>query len=174
MYGPLCFGAGLVALISLVGYGLSHAARRIPAGAKPADSINPGQRIALALLGVEFFIAAMFALVGLLPLTGSPGLAPVLMLAGGVIACVILLLRWQSQGLGASASLAHPGDGTPDACWKLGLFYYNPEDAALFVEKRIGFGYTINFARPAAWVMLVLTLLVPLALAALTIPRQHR
>ena len=60
-----------------------------------------------------------------------------------------------------------PGDGTPDSCWKLGLFYYNPGDSALFVEKRIGIGYTLNFARPVAWALMAMTLLIPPAIVAL-------
>jgi len=174
VYGPLFFGAGLVALMSLMTYGLSHGARWIRTSGNRADSIDPAHRIALVLIGVEFFIAAMFSLVVLLPLTGSPGVAPILILALGMIVCIAILLRWQSQGLAASASISYPGDGMPDSCWKLGLFYYNPDDAALFVEKRIGFGYTINFARPSAWIVLALTLILPLGLAALTIATQHR
>jgi uncharacterized membrane protein len=174
VYGPLFFGGGLIALMSLLSYGISHAARRIRTSPVATDSIDPAHRIALVLIGVEFFIAAMFSLVVLLPLTGSPGVAPILILALGMIVCIVILLRWQSRGLAAHAALAHPGDGTPDSCWKLGLFYYNPDDAALFFEKRIGFGYTVNFARPAAWIILAVTLILPLSLAALTIATQHR
>ena len=164
VYGPLCFGAGMVAMIAALSYGVSHAARLIPVEPGAERITSMGHRVALVLTGVEFFVAAMFSLAALLPLTGSPGTAPMLILAGGVIVSVILLLRWQSRGLAAhaAAATAHPGDGTPDSCWKLGLFYFNPDDTALFVEKRIGFGYTINFARPAAWIVFMITLLLPL------------
>jgi uncharacterized membrane protein len=169
VYGPLFFGAGLVALISLLTYGISHAARRIPAGSGDAGKMDPPHRMALVLTGVEFFVAAMFALVGLLPLTGSPGAASIVILAVGIISSIVLLAKWRWRGLSAPASLLHPGDGTPDACWKLGLFYFNPDDPALFVEKRVGIGYTINFARGAAWVILLLTLVLPLGFGALAI-----
>lgn len=46
------------------------------------------------------------------------------------------------------------GDGIPDGCWKLGLFYYNPEDPAVIVEKRFGMGQSLNFGNPWAWVFL--------------------
>ncbi len=172
VFGPLFFGAGMVALISLLTYGISHAARRIPSEMAGASKIDPAHRIALVLVGVEFFVAAMFSLVGLLPLTGGAGPVAIMVLAVGVIVCLIFLARWQSRGFSSSVAALHSGDGTPDACWKLGLFYFNRDDAALFVEKRIGIGYTINFARPAAWIVLTITLLVPLALGALTI--THR
>lgn len=35
--------------------------------------------------------------------------------------------------------------------WKLGVFYYNPEDPSIFVEKRYGIGSTINLARWQSW-----------------------
>ena len=37
--------------------------------------------------------------------------------------------------------------------WKLLIFYYNPENPRLFVNKRTGIPLTLNFARPMAWVM---------------------
>jgi uncharacterized membrane protein len=42
-----------------------------------------------------------------------------------------------------------------DAKWVLGMFYYNPSDPSVFVEKRVGIGYTVNFARPAAWIFML-------------------
>lgn len=42
-----------------------------------------------------------------------------------------------------------------DRYWKLGLFYFNPEDPALFLEKRFGIGWTVNYARPMAWVLIL-------------------
>lgn len=35
--------------------------------------------------------------------------------------------------------------------WKLGIFYYNPNQSRLFVAKRDGLPMTLNFARPIAW-----------------------
>ena len=42
-----------------------------------------------------------------------------------------------------------------DAKWVLGMFYYNPSDPSMFVEKRTGIGYTINFARPGGWIFII-------------------
>ena len=39
--------------------------------------------------------------------------------------------------------------------WKLLIFYYNPENPRLFVQKRTGMPFTLNFARPMAWAMTV-------------------
>jgi uncharacterized membrane protein len=42
-----------------------------------------------------------------------------------------------------------------DAYWKLGGIYFNPHDPSLFVEKRMGVGWTLNFARPMSWFLLL-------------------
>lgn len=47
-----------------------------------------------------------------------------------------------------------------DKHWKLGLFYYNPDDPAIFVEKRFGIGWTVNLARPSVWVGIVIFALI--------------
>lgn len=42
-----------------------------------------------------------------------------------------------------------------DEHWKLGILYWNPDDASVFLLGRFGIGWTVNLARPAAWAMLV-------------------
>jgi uncharacterized membrane protein len=58
------------------------------------------------------------------------------------------------------------GDDTPDSCWKWGMFYYNPEDSSLIVEKRFGIGQTLNFANRWSWMLLGL-LAAPIVLLAI-------
>lgn len=49
--------------------------------------------------------------------------------------------------------------------YRWGIFYVNPEDPRLWVEKRLGVGWTLNYARPAAyWMTLLLLLPIPLVL----------
>ena len=54
----------------------------------------------------------------------------------------------------ASNQPRDPLDPTPNGCWKGGMFYYNPNDAVLFVQRRDGFGYTVNFANRLSWALL--------------------
>ena len=42
-----------------------------------------------------------------------------------------------------------------DEHWKLGLFYVNHDDASLFLPERFGIGWTMNFARPATWAIIL-------------------
>ncbi|BFT72639.1 DUF5808 domain-containing protein [Paenibacillus sp. P36] len=39
--------------------------------------------------------------------------------------------------------------------YKLGIFYYNPDNKSIFVPKRLGLGWTINFARPISWIIIL-------------------
>ena len=52
--------------------------------------------------------------------------------------------------------------------WRGGLLYVNSADPRLLVPKRSGLCWTFNFARPVAWLILVVLLLFPLAIVALT------
>lgn len=51
-------------------------------------------------------------------------------------------------------------DQDDDRYWKLGQFYYNKADPALFLEKRFGIGWTINWARPLAWISLIVLMVL--------------
>lgn len=68
--------------------------------------------------------------------------------------------RRNDPGVPAAQTAQPPeGDGTPDSAWKLGLFYYNPDDPALLVEKRFGIGWDLNWGRPAAWLVIAMIML---------------
>ena len=86
------------------------------------------------------------------------GPTPVLVLAGVMV--VVLGVQIARAPRVAPAS-------TED--WRGGLFYVNAADLRLLVPKRSGMGWTFNFARPVAWLVLALLLLVPLAMVALTV-----
>ncbi|APT85556.1 DUF1648 domain-containing protein [Corynebacterium aquilae] len=90
----------------------------------------------------------------------------------------LAMVAWIMISGERSAGLAEPDldepdeqvtfDRTPYLKW--GLFYYNPDDPALFVEKTIGMGIDFNYAHwPAKvfGVVIVCLLLAPLSLALL-------
>lgn len=55
-----------------------------------------------------------------------------------------------------------------DQYWERG-YYYNPDDPHLFVEKRVGYGWTVNVARPFGRVLNGLIVAVLIAVAALAV-----
>lgn len=49
-----------------------------------------------------------------------------------------------------------------DQYWKWGLFYYNKDNPDLFIEKKFGVGWSVNFARPGIWIFLFIVIVLPL------------
>lgn len=89
--------------------------------------------------------------IAMMPLLG-PKILPKMLVAFG--ACV-WFGAWR-MGAQVKRALA----GRPEAAhWKAGLFYCNREDSRLFAPKLGGYGLTVNFARPAAWLMVGAALL---------------
>lgn len=99
-------------------------------------------------------------------------LALTLILTGIIVMGAVIITILTGQG-GSRVKIGYGKDGEvinrdEDKYWKLGIFYFNPEDPALFVEKRFGSGWTANFAKPIVWVIFIGILLVPLAISLLT------
>jgi uncharacterized membrane protein len=68
----------------------------------------------------------------------------------------------------APRSVLGLGDNTADRNWIGGLFYFNPDDPAILIEKRIGIGFELNFGNPRAWMFLGFLVLIPVAAVVLT------
>ena len=94
----------------------------------------------------------LLALLGL-PTAFAPIWGPTpFLVAAGVLVFVVFVQVARSPRM-APAS----GEG-----WR-GFIYMNPDDPRLVVPKRMGLGWTFNFAKPIAWVILVALMLGPLA-----------
>ncbi|CDN42462.1 DUF1648 domain-containing protein [Paenibacillus sp. P22] len=80
-------------------------------------------------------------------LIGAAGIAPLVMSAAAVVSMMKL-------GKGRMEA-SRPGE---DAKWKAGAFYWDRSDSAIFVEKRTGIGFTLNWGHPVSWVILAIIL----------------
>ena len=116
------------------------------------------------MLMVQLLAGLLFAYLALLPLqTGGPPAGWIAAFAvcftGVMIGYIVYMMKLQREP-------DDEPDNTPDSAWKWGGFlYYNREDPALMVEKRIGLGYTLNFGNSASWVFIgLVTLLTALPL----------
>jgi uncharacterized membrane protein len=72
--------------------------------------------------------------------------------------------------------LAKGNPKPPETGWN-GIFYSNPDDPALFVPKRYGIGYTLNFGNPWSWAVLILIfalVALPIAISASFLHRLPR
>ncbi|HEX7065855.1 MAG TPA: DUF5808 domain-containing protein [Bacillales bacterium] len=93
-----------------------------------------------------------------------------------VVGCIIVGVIVLSFTTGQGGSRVRTGQGKrgevinrdDDRYWKLGQFYFNPNDPAIWVEKRFGIGWTVNFAHPAGWGSLAAIILIAILLPILT------
>jgi hypothetical protein len=124
--------------------------RRLPGHRQRVRSINE------FLLGVIWLTAIVGAYDSLAVLYGERWITgPVgLIVNVGCVVGILVLPIWM-LATGRFAGPEHPGRGdrSPDSAWKLGLVYFNPSDPAVWVEKRFGVGYTLNFARATTWLL---------------------
>jgi uncharacterized membrane protein len=138
VYGPLIFGAELCAwflILTLAGWFGSRRSRLRP--------VMLGFMIAIGHL-----VGSLFALIALQSLLRIP----VWFIALWPMAILIPLIMVMANKM---SEPGEPMDPTPNECWKWGVFYYNPNDAAVFVERREGFGYQFNFANRWSWILLL-------------------
>jgi uncharacterized membrane protein len=180
VYGPLLIAAATCLMLACLAYGVLRASRPIQfGGAQGRAETVFRSTVADILVATEYLMAVVFAWTALLPIihtgSGSVKVWALMGLSFLFVAVVTVLLARLGQG-GTRAAHASPqeaqsgdkqpvGDRTQDRYWKGGLLYVNSEDPALFVEKRFGIGYTLNFGRPGSWFMLTALLLVPVVIA---------
>jgi uncharacterized membrane protein len=99
-----------------------------------------------------------------------PGL--IFLLIWGLLIALVLVLLWHPQRKAETPADRQPTYKTfrdDDRYWYGGFFYNNPDDPALFVEKRYGLGWTLNFGHPQAKLVLFGLLLVVLVLTILPV-----
>lgn len=113
------------------------------------------------LAPIRWTLAAMAIPAAFAPLWGP---TPVLVAAGAMLVVIVVQIARAPRMAPAS------GEG-----WR-GVLYVNPDDPRLVVPKRYGIGWTFNFAKPIAWVILTALLLGPLAFVGAAILRAstHR
>jgi len=178
VFGPLIIAAVIAAGMVLVAGLRQRQARMTGDAHAPAPAERRFRRAMLwAMLASEYLLVLVSIWVSLLPLAaaapggtaGPPRIAPfVALIVIFVVTVTIVLARIRNRtslaaGRGGVAK-QQPG-GSPESCWKAGIFYVNPDDPAIFVEKRFGIGYTLNFGHPLSWLILGLSILAPLAVA---------
>jgi hypothetical protein len=157
--------ARMLAAFNLIRYGISHWARSVHSREpEVARELQFRTAVSLMALVLEYVIAIQASWVTLIPHHRAIVVLPVVLLL--TLAVLLVLARFGQGGSRLTAILASNsvpvGDRTEDRYWKLGILYFNPEDAAVIVEKRFGLGYTFNFARLATRIIMSFLLLSPL------------
>ena len=88
---------------------------------------------------------------------------PLMLFNFGVIFWMFRVGQGGQRAVAPAARREVHGDATPDHAWKVGgLFYFNPHDPAIWVEKRFGLGYTLNMGNSRAWLLIIGMMLAPM------------
>ncbi|WP_257346833.1 DUF1648 domain-containing protein [Pseudalkalibacillus decolorationis] len=94
-------------------------------------------------------------------------IVPIIFGIGVTLGSIVLSFSTGQGGSRVKVSAEGTGkviDRDDDQHWKLGQFYYNINDPSLFLEKRFGIGWTINLARPLAWMILLVIILLAVSI----------
>ncbi|CAM4471531.1 DUF1648 domain-containing protein [Paenibacillus tarimensis] len=149
-----------IGVFILLNYSIRSLRQRLNPSA-PAESreqeIRYRRSMSLLMISLCFLLVVYFALLQAMTLYGGN------MKLAGSLAVLFPLLT--AAVIGAAGFRIQRMRGREesegeDHHWKGGMLYYNPSDPALFVEKRVGVGWTINFARPVSWLIIALIVVV--------------
>lgn len=87
-------------------------------------------------------------------------IVPLLALIGSVILTIVTGQSGSRIDLDKNEDESEYDDVDDSSHWKLGIFYYNPADPSFFVEKRIGVGWTLNFANPKSYIFILVIIAI--------------
>lgn len=137
VFAPLWFAEGMLLLFLLLFVAVLLGSRK---------SVRPSAIPGMFVVGM-YLLAFVFTSVGLMPVMPVPPVAT----TGVTLACVAAAVV---VGYRRNANTNAPVEATPNECWTLGSFYVNANDPAIFVQRRVGFGYTINLGNVWSYVVL--------------------
>ena len=164
VYTGLAIGAAVTSMMLAMGWTIVSRTRQVAIdGAAAAGERKFKGVSALQLLFSAYAAAGLSAAFSVAPVIRGTDRLPlfILVMLGAAVALssgFVLGLIWLGQGgqraIAPAARDGIHGDGTPDAGWKGGFLYYNPNDPALLVERRMGIGWTLNMANRWSWLIL--------------------
>jgi uncharacterized membrane protein len=161
--------AVLCGTCTLLAYGTLRWSRTISvSGERARGELRFRRGTVWLLLGVQYLVVIPVVALAFWPGTTAAWVWPIVGMAVivGAVGALIRMGQGGSRMVDPAEQQPPVGDHTPDAAWKWGLIYYNPDDPALIVEKRIGVGYTFNFANRWSWALMAVILL-PVVLATM-------
>lgn len=142
-----------------------RAIRRAPSQARQRTIIDVLLLEVMVVVGMLGGYLALVPLYGTWLVTSSPGIAILAVLSLAALALPVFTVL--SIDRKRNVEPLEIGDRSEDRYWLFGLIYHNAADPALFVEKRLGIGYTVNLGRAAGKFLVAGALsLMVMALAA--------
>jgi|GEM_PF-224453 len=174
----------MIAIFVLIYFMIPISKRQIDA-ANPLVSREQGRRFRYRMSAcLTFAGVALSAVIGFLPVSmalSNGGIAytvvPMIIIFAIVAVMIAVAYRTGQGGSKLEVAERQPAQNPDrkrvsntddDSYWKLGQFYFNPNDPAAFVEKRFGVGWTINFGHPIGWIILAVIIAVVVVTLAFT------
>jgi uncharacterized membrane protein len=152
VFGPLLISCVMVIVFGSIG---ELIARSSPGHEGRTSVIRTTRSV---LVACAWLVTTLFCGISILPLARDPSnMIAVTATVFSVGMLGFVAFRW----LQMPEAVAAAQDSTDPRFWKAGILYYNSQDSAIWVPKRYGIGYTLNFGRPVSWLVLGLILLVP-------------
>jgi uncharacterized membrane protein len=169
----LALGGVYVAMMLTMAVSLARRTRQIAVDGPAAAAEQRFRRVnvlVLVLVGYAVAIQLSATTVESIPafgdtLSGRVGfvLLPLMLFNFGVTFWMFRVGQGGQRAVAPSARQEFHGDATPDRAWKVGgLFYFNPRDPAIWVENRVGVGYTLNLGNSRAWLLIIGMMLAPM------------
>lgn len=111
--------------------------------------------ITASFLLVVLFSVVQLSMISLLNMNFA--IPIILIIIAFIILFAIALTFWAGQSESQLERSADNSNISPvhDNKWLLGMFYFNRKDPKLFVEKRFGIGWGLNFGHPVSWLFWV-------------------
>jgi hypothetical protein len=172
-FGLLALGGVYVAMMLTMAVTLARRSRQIAVDG-PAAAAEQRFRRVNALVPVLVGYAAALSMSAMtvesIPafgntLSGRAGLVllPLMLFNFGVTFWMFRVGQGGQRAVAPAARQLVHGDATPDHAWKVGgLFYFNPHDPVIWVENRVGLGYTLNVGNWRAWLLIIGIVLAPM------------
>jgi uncharacterized membrane protein len=165
-FGQLAFGAIFVTMMLTMAVTMARRSRQIAVDGPAAAAEQRFRRVnvlGLVLAGYAIAIGMSLVTVESIPAFGGTlsvrpwiVLLPLMLFGFGVNYWMFRVGQGGHRAVAPAALREVHGDATPDDAWKGGGWYYvNPRDPAMWVENRVGLGYTLNFGNWRAWLLIV-------------------
>ena len=177
-FGSLVFGGVYVAMMLTMAVSMARRTRQVAVDGLAAAAEHRFRRVNVLVLVLSAYAVAV--LLSTATAASIPGFGDAVMERAWFVVMPVMLVNFAAAfwmfrvGQGGQRAVAPAerqevhGDATPDHAWKVaGLLYFNPRDPAIWVEKRVGFGYTLNMGNARAWLLIGMMILAPMIAARL-------
>lgn len=152
VFFPPILGGGIIFLV---------VAATVLVGLAPGPDARHRMRTLAPLAALAWLLALVFSIASLLPVLGNFSIAHLGVFIVAMILLSLAIVVWLAIRTAPGLPGAQPlHRSTSEMHWRAGVLYVNPDDPSLIVPKRFGWGWTLNFGRPVAWIFVAIVVVL--------------